>query len=90
MMNLLNYVVQHHSKLDSRLIPKDDLELATKINTFFIEKKPLYRKDVLNYFGISKHTFYKLKNANLIKVPEDISNRRNSNKYKEFAHDANS
>jgi len=58
------------------------MELAGKVNNFFTESKPLYRKDVLDYFGMSKHMFYKLKKANAIRVPEYISNRSNSNRNK--------
>jgi hypothetical protein len=39
-------------------------------------------QDVLDYFGMSKHMFYKLKKANAIRVPEYISNRSNSNRNK--------
>jgi hypothetical protein len=87
-MNLVNYVEQLHSKPRAPTIPKDETELASKINTFFIEHKPLYRQEVLDYFGITKHVFYKLKKANILKIPADITNRRNSN-IKRYAQNAN-
>jgi len=78
MMNLINYVEGQYSNTNTHNLSKEELELATKVNNFFTEKKPLFRKDVLDHFGISKHMFYKLKNAKAIKVPNDISSRANS------------
>jgi hypothetical protein len=82
MMNLVNYVEKQYSKTDTHNLSKEEMELASKVNNFFIESKPLYRQDVLDYFGMSKHMFYKLKKANAIRVPEYISNRSNSNRNK--------
>ena len=82
MMNLVNYVEKQYSNTDTHNLSKEEMELASKVNNFFIESKPLYRQDVLDYFGMSKHMFYKLKKANAIRVPEYISNRSNSNKNK--------
>lgn len=82
MMNLVNYVEKQYSNTDTHNLSKEEMELASKINNFFIESKPLYRQDVLDYFGMSKHMFYKLKKANAIRVPEYISNRSNSNRNK--------
>ena len=41
MMNLVNYVVNHHSnaELVVEQLPKEQAELAKKVNTFFIESK---------------------------------------------------
>ena len=82
MMNLVNYVEKQYSNTNTHNLSKEEMELASKVNNFFIESKPLYRQDVLDYFGISKHMFYKLKKANAIRVPEYISNRSNSNRNK--------
>ena len=82
MMNLVNYVEKQYSKTDTHNLSKEEMELASKVNNFFTEIKPLYRQDVLDYFGMSKHMFYKLKKANAIRVPEYISNRSNSNRNK--------
>jgi len=82
MMNLVNYVEKQYSRTDTHNLSKEEMELASKVNNFFIESKPLYRQDVLDYFGMSKHMFYKLKKANAIRVPEYISNRSNSNRNK--------
>jgi hypothetical protein len=82
MMNLVNYVEKQYSNTDTHNLSKEEMELASKVNNFFIESKPLYRQDVLDYFGMSKHMFYKLKQANAIRVPEYISNRSNSNRNK--------
>ena len=82
MMNLVNYVEKQYSNTDTHNLSKEEMELASKVNNFFIESKPLYRQDVLDYFGMSKHMFYKLKKANAIRVPEYISNRSNSNRNK--------
>ena len=82
MMNLVNYVEKQYSKTDTHNLSKEEMALASKVNNFFIESKPLYRQDVLDYFGMSKHMFYKLKKANVIRVPEYISNRSNSNRNK--------
>jgi DNA invertase Pin-like site-specific DNA recombinase len=80
MMNLLNYTVQHHFKLEQeKMLTSEEAELAEKINRYFEEKKPLVRQEVLDYFGISKHQFYKLKNKNAINVPVYMTNRVNSN-----------
>jgi len=78
MMNLVNYVANHHSNTELVIeqLPKEQAELATKINTFFAEIKPQHRKDVLDYFGISKHLFYKLKQAKAIQVPDYITNKK--------------
>ena len=79
MMNLLNYTVQHHFKLDQeRQLTSEEVELAKKINQYFEEKKPLVRQDVLDYFGITKHLFYKLKNKDAIQVPAYMTSRANS------------
>jgi len=77
MMNLVNYVEAQYSRKYTELT-KDEINLANHINNYFIEKKPLFRKDVLDHFGMSKHMFYKLKNANAIQVPKEISSRANS------------
>jgi len=82
MMNLVNYVEKQYSNTDTHNLSKEEMELASKVNNFFTESKPLYRQDVLDYFGMSKHMFYKLKKANAIRVPEYISNRSNSNRNK--------
>jgi hypothetical protein len=82
MMNLVNYVEKQYSNTDTHNLTKEEMELASKVNNFFTESKPLYRQDVLDYFGMSKHMFYKLKKANAIRVPEYISNRSNSNRNK--------
>ena len=82
MMNLVNYVEKQYSRTDTHNLSKEEMELASKVNNFFTESKPLYRQDVLDYFGMSKHMFYKLKKANAIRVPEYISNRSNSNRNK--------
>jgi len=78
MLNLVNYVANRHSNAELVIeqLPKEQAELATKINTFFTEIKPQHRKDVLDYFGISKHLFYKLKQANAIQVPDYITNKK--------------
>lgn len=78
MMNLVNYVEDKYSNKNTHNLSKEEMELASKVNNFFIESKPLFRKDVLDYFGISKHMFYKLKNANAIQVPKDMSSKANS------------
>ena len=79
MINLLNYTVQHHSRLEQeRQLTSEEAELAKKINEYFIEKKPLVRQDVLDYFGITKHQFYKLKNKDAIQVPAYMTSRANS------------
>jgi hypothetical protein len=82
MMNLVNYVEKQYSNTDTHNLTKEEMELASKVNNFFIDSKPLFRKDVLDYFGMSKHMFYKLKKANAIQVPEYMSNRSNSNRNK--------
>jgi len=82
MMNLVNYVERQYTKIETPNLSKDELELARKINKYFIEHKPKFRKEVLDYFGISKHMFYKLKNEKAIRVPYEISNRTNSNRNK--------
>ena len=82
MMNLVNYVEDKYSNKNTHNLSKEELELATKVNYFFNESKPLFRKDVLDYFGISKHMFYKLKNANAIQVPSYISSKDNSHRNK--------
>jgi len=80
-MNLLNYTVQHHFKLEQeRQLTSEEAELAKKINKYFEEKKPLVRQDVLNYFGITKHLFYKLKKKDAIQVPIYMTSRVNSRK----------
>lgn len=85
MMNLLNYTVKRHIELEKvKQLPNEEAELAQKINNYFKETKPLHRKDVLDYFGISKHMFYKLKNANAIHVPLYMTNKQvrvHKNKY---------
>ena len=78
MMNLINYGEDKYSKTYTHRLSKEEIKLADKINHYFIESKPLFRKDVLDYFSISKHMFYKLKNINAIQVPKDISSRANS------------
>ena len=79
MINLLNYTVQHHSRLErERQLTLEEAELAKKINEYFKEKKPLVRQDVLNYFGITKHQFYKLKNKDAIQVPIYMTSKANS------------
>jgi len=75
-------VEKQYSKTDTHNLSKGEMELASKVYNFFVESKPLYRQDVLDYFGMSKHMFYKLKKANAIRVPEYISNRSNSNRNK--------
>ena len=82
MMNLVDYVERQYSKTETLTLSKDELELASKINEYFIEHKPMFRKEVLDYFGISKHMFYKLKNVNAIRVPYEISNRTYSSRNK--------
>ena len=82
MMNLVNYVEVKYSKTYTHRLSKEEIELADKINHYFAQSKPLFRKDVLDYFGISKYTFYKLKNINAIKVPKSISSKANSYKNK--------
>ena len=82
MMNLVNYVETQYSKTETPNLTKDEIELANKINQFFIDSKPMFRQEVLDYFGISKHMFYKLKNVNAIRVPIEISNRTYSNRNK--------
>jgi len=82
MMNLVNYVERQYTKIETPNLSKDELELARKINKYFIEHKPMFRKEVLDYFGISKHMFYKLKNVNAIRVPYEISNRTYSSRNK--------
>ena len=82
MMNLVNYVETQYSKIETPNLTKDEIELASKINQFFIDSKPMFRQEVLDYFGISKHMFYKLKNVNAIRVPIEISNRTYSNRNK--------
>ncbi len=80
-MNLLNYTVQHHIKLEQeKQLTSEEAELAKKINKYFEEKKPLVRQDVLNYFGITKHLFYKLKKKDAIQVPIYMTSRVNSRK----------
>ena len=79
MMNLLNYTVQHHIKLEQeRKLSSEEEELARKINEYFEEKKPLVRQDVLDYFGITKHLFYKLKKKDAIQVPMYMTSKINS------------
>lgn len=78
MMNLVNYVEKQYSNANTHNLSKEELELASKVNYFFNESKPLFVRDVLDYFGISKHMFYKLKNAKAIQVPKDISSKVNS------------
>ena len=79
MMNLLNYTVQHHIKLEQeRQLTLEEAELAEKINQYFEEKKPLVRQDVLDYFGITKHLFYKLKKKDAIQVPTYMTAKINS------------
>ena len=82
MMNLVDYVERQYSKIETPNLSKDELELASKINNYFTEHKPMFRKEVLDYFGISKHMFYKLKNVNAIRVPYEISNRTYSSRNK--------
>jgi DNA invertase Pin-like site-specific DNA recombinase len=82
MMNLVDYVEKQYSKTETPNLSKEEIELASKINTYFIEHKPMFRKEVLDYFGISKHMFYKLKNVNAIRVPYEISNRTYSSRNK--------
>ena len=89
MMNLVDYVVKQHSKAGEPTLTKDELELAGKINYYFLEHKPLFRQDVLDYFGITKHMFYKLKKGNALVIPEYITNKRNSNIMR-YAQNANS
>lgn len=78
MLNLVNYVANRHSNAELVIeqLPKEQTELAKKINTFFTETKPQHRQDVLNYFGISKHLFYKLKQAKAIQVPQYMTNKK--------------
>jgi len=78
MMNLVNYVENLYTKKETPNLSKDELELARKINEYFIEHKPLFRQDVLDYFGISKHMFYKLKNEKAIQVPYELTSRKHS------------
>ena len=79
MMNLLNYTVQHHSRLEQeRMLTAEEADLAKKINQYFEEKKPLVRQEVLDYFGITKHQFYKLKNKDAIQVPIYMTTKANS------------
>ena len=79
MMNLLNYTVQHHSRLEQeRMLTAEEADLAKKINQYFEEKKPLVRQEVLDYFGITKHQFYKLKNKDAIQVPIYMTSKANS------------
>jgi len=82
MMNLVNYVENQYSRTYAHDLSKEEIELASKINKFFIESKPMFRQEVLQYFNISKHMFYKLKKVNAIQVPAYISNRSNSNRNK--------
>ncbi len=82
MMNLVNYVENQYSRTYTHDLSKEEIELASKINKFFIESKPMFRQEVLEYFNISKHMFYKLKKVNAIQVPAYISNRSNSNRNK--------
>jgi DNA invertase Pin-like site-specific DNA recombinase len=82
MMNLVDYVEKQYSKTETLNLSKEEIELASKINKYFIEHKPMFRKEVLDYFGISKHMFYKLKNVNAIRVPYEISNRTYSSRNK--------
>ena len=82
MMNLVNYVENQYSRTYAHDLSKEEIELASKINKFFIESKPMFRQEVLEYFSISKHMFYKLKKVNAIQVPAYISNRSNSNRNK--------
>lgn len=79
MMNLLNYTAQRHFKLEQeKQLSADEAELAKKINEYFIEKKPLLRQEVLDYFGITKHLFYKLKKKDAIQVPVYMTSKVNS------------
>lgn len=88
-MNLLNYTLNHYSNLEkTNQLSKEDTSLAEKINEYFVSVKPLHRQDVLDYFGISKHKFYKLKNIHAIQVPEYISNRSNSNVFRTYTKKA--
>ena len=82
MMNLVDYVEKQYSKTETPNLSKEEIELASKINKYFNEHKPMFRKEVLDYFGISKHMFYKLKNVNAIRVPYEISNRTYSSRNK--------
>ena len=82
MMNLVDYVEKQYKKAEAPNLSKEEIELASKINKYFIEHKPMFRKEVLDYFGISKHMFYKLKNVNAIRVPYEISNRTYSSRNK--------
>lgn len=82
MRNLLDYVEKQYSRIETPNLSKDEIELASKINEFFIEQKPMFRQDILDYFGISKHMFYKLKKENAIRVPYEISNRTYSSRNK--------
>jgi len=82
MMNLVNYVENQYSRTYAHDLSKEEIELASKINKFFIESKPMFRQEVLQYFNISKHMFYKLKKVNAIQVPAYISNKSNSNRNK--------
>ena len=88
MMNLVDYVVKQHSKAGESTLSKDEIELAGKINFYFVESKPIFRQDVLDYFGITKHMFYKLQKANALVIPEYITNKRNSN-IRRYAQNAN-
>ena len=88
-MNLLNYTVNRYINLDAtNQLSKEDAELAKKINEYFVKAKPIHRRHVLNYFGITKHKFYKLKNIHAIQVPEYISNRSNSNFFRIYTKKA--
>ena len=82
MMNLVDYVEKQYSKTEAPNLSKEEIELANKINEYFMEHKPMFRKEVLDYFGISKHMFYKLKKVNAIRVPYEISNRTYSSRNK--------
>lgn len=82
MQNLVNYVEKLYTKVETPNLSKDEIELASKINEYFNESKPMFRQDVLDYFGISKHMFYKLKKENAIRVPYEISNRTYSSRNK--------
>ena len=80
MMNLLNYTVNRYTNLEiENQLSKEDIELAKKINIYFIEVKPIHRQHVLDHFKLSKDKFYKLKNAKAIQIPEYMSNKSNSN-----------
>jgi hypothetical protein len=88
-MNLLNYTANRYINLEtSKQLSKEDAELAKKINEYFLKTRPIHRQHVLDYFGISKHKFYKLKNVHAIQVPEYISNRSNSNVFRTYTKKA--